>query len=184
MITMEIIAFSSVFLLLIILFAIVRLQPRGKHVSISEHAAMTSWTYWIFGISLSLFGGIFLFFLQTSFSASVEMPMYLSFMYPFIWICLLGTAWVPDTGNGKLSKTHKIVAFSLAGWMVIIISSLPFSGHIPLFLKFIAAIISLWYIYTLYLFAFVKKSLQNFLVYQTINTVSFFMIIAAISVFQ
>ena len=178
---MKIIAILSVFLLLLILFIIVKAQPQGRHVSISQHAAMKTWTYWIFGLSLSLFGGIFLFFLQTSFSETVGMPQYLTFLYPVIWIFLFGTAWVPDTGKGKLSKTHQIAGLSIALWMTIIMANLPFAKNVPMFVRFVTIVISLWYAYTWYLFFFVKKSRQNFLVYQTINVVSLFTVIVAIS---
>jgi hypothetical protein len=181
---MKIAALISVFLLLLIFLTVVRVHPQGKQFSISQHAASKGWTSWIFGLALMFFGGFFIIFLETWLYPFLAMPQIFFLVFPFAWICLLMTAWIPDTVYGWKSKIHQITAAGLAWIMVIITGSFAFAGHISEVFRVVAIITALWYIYTLYLFYFVKSSLRHFLVYQSINTFSFFAIIFIISFLQ
>jgi hypothetical protein len=179
---MQIFIFLSVLLLLIVLFAVVKIHQEGTDVSISQHAAKKGWTYVIFGLSLTIIGSLFLIFLQASLFPSIGMPYIFYLLLPLSWICLIITAWIPDKREGKLSVVHTYAALGIAISMAIIIFGLLFATHISLLFQLIAGITTLWYIYTLYLYFFVKKSHQYYLVYQTVNMLSFFIIILAISI--
>jgi hypothetical protein len=182
---MKIAALISTLLLLSILFIIVKIHPQGKHKSISQHASLQSWTYWIFGVSMSFFGGVILFYLQQTLTIIIGTSLLLTGVFLATWVFLFITAWIPDKGNEEMvSKIHTISGFGIAWSMTILMCFLVFTNHLPIYFRLLATITSLWYFYTWYLYYFVKNSRRNFLVYQTINIVSFFAVTLIVSVFS
>ena len=181
---MKIAALVSICLLLVTFFTVVRVHPQGKQFSISQHAASKEWTSWIFGLALTFFAGFFIIFIETWLYPFLAIPKIFFLIFPFTWFCLLITAWIPDTLHGWQSKLHQLAALGIGLIMIFIMVSFIFAGHISPIFRFIAGITALWYIFTLYLFFFVKSSLRYFLVHQSINTVSFFTIIFMIAFLQ
>jgi hypothetical protein len=181
---MEFLALFCICLLLLIIFTVVRVHPQGSHISISQHAASEIWTYILFGISLSLLGGVFLIFMETSFASHLALPRIFSAVLFASWICLLVTAWIPDRGSGPSNKIHLLASYGMAILMTIIMGCLTITGNLNTVFRFITAFIACWYIFTLYLWFFVKSSHRHFLSYQVINIVSFFIIIFAIVFFN
>jgi hypothetical protein len=181
---MQIAALLSTLFLFVSLFSIVKMNLQGKHKSISQHAALRLWTYWLFGLSMSIFGGVILFVLQKTMTSFIGPSFLLTLVFLATWICLLITAWIPDKDNEELvSKIHTISGLGIAWCMTILMSILAFANHLAIYFRLMAAITSIWYFYTWYLFYFVKSSRSNFLVYQTINAVSFLLITLMVSIF-
>lgn len=181
---MQIVVYISIILLFVILFIIVKNHHEGAHITISQHAAKKKWTYVLFGLALTLIGGFFLVYLQTSLFPLIGMPSIFYLIVALSWIFLLLTAWVPDTRQGKKSKIHEKAALGTAVSMTLIIFSLIFATHLASLLKITAGITTLWYVFTLFLLFFDKKSLQYFLVYQVINIITFFLVLFAASAFH
>jgi hypothetical protein len=92
---------------------------------------------------------------------------------PLHFVAIVLTAWIPDPGSGRVSTLHKHVAFSLAAAMIGLAACLPFARHTIISIRILGALAAIWYAYTFYVYFADKRMWRFFLVFQSINIVSF-----------
>lgn len=165
----------SVAIAVIAAWFMLRRYPMGRHASISQHAAAQRATYYLFAGVLTGAGLLFWLFLWRWFGPFVGAPGVFYLFLALGIVCQIITAWVPDTGQqDRQSRIHRKAAFTMAFMMAFMAGALVFAEHISLAARLFVAAVTAWMIISWFLFVFVKRTHQHFLVYQAIYIASFY----------
>jgi len=160
---------------------------KGKSVSISEHAASSRWSYWLFAITLTIFGSIFslylVFYLGPQFNLS---PLYYAAAI-IGWIALVLAAWfAEDTKKPRFKNPHWLSANALGAMMGVMLVCISITSSVNPVTRVLAAIFAAWYFFCLYLIFFREdaKLLNHFMPIQYFNILTFTSLVLAASYFS
>jgi hypothetical protein len=156
---LHLLALFSVLGEFIIYALIIVLSPlKGKQVSISEHAASRRWLYLLLGISSTVFGGIFSYYLYHLFGPEFGLSRIYYGAVFINWFCMLLAVWIPYRSTKKgLQNPHYRAALGMACMLPLIIATLAFAHHVNAIVHVIAAIATAWYCFTIYLGLFLYR---------------------------
>lgn len=159
-------------------YLIVVLAPKNTRLSVSERAASKPWLRILFGGSLTVFGSLFLYYLFYSFGPVFHLPAIFYLGIGVCWIAMLFTAWIPAQMNDTMSGPHFRMAFVMALSMTVIMGSILFAHSISGAARALAGCVALFYLYTIYLWAFERNSRKRdyFLIYELINVALFLVV--------
>ncbi|HEV2403029.1 MAG TPA: hypothetical protein VGS08_02405 [Candidatus Saccharimonadales bacterium] len=120
------------------------------------------------------------YYLYHSFGPQFGLPFIFYLAVVATWVSMLLTAWVPyhPTKRG-LQILHGKAAMAMACMMALIIASLTLARNVSTGIHIVAAILAVWYGFTIYLGFSLKRSslakrlLPHFIVIEVFNIVSF-----------
>lgn len=151
-------------------------QPRGRAASISQHAGAQRHTYWVFAGVLTFAGGAFWLFLIEWLGPTLGVPLVFYLFVILGALFQLITGWVPDHGNGDTSsRIHGLAAFSMAAMMMLLAGCIVIATHVATVPRVLAGLAFVAMGVFWYLFLFVKRTHQHFLVYQSAYIASFYL---------
>ena len=148
--------------------------------SISTHAAKQRFSYWVFFASLIAAAGSFYLFTQYFLTPYFGLGDQFSLLVAVTLGLILATAIVPDTG-GRVGLLHGVAAWSMAVCLPIILASLLLSGKVNFGTSLIVGLAILYMVIDWFLFLFVPRTRQYFLLFQGTYVLSFFIAMIAVA---
>jgi hypothetical protein len=159
---------------------LVKTWPKGRGSSLSRHAGAHKTAYWIFMAVLVGDGLLFYLFMLKWFVPAMHLAAGYTVLLTLGYALQVGTAFIPDRADGsRLSRSHGLVAFSMAGVMELLTTWLVFADGVSVPARLLAGIGAGWMTFFWLLFVFVKSTHRFFLVYQTLYIASFYVCILA-----
>lgn len=157
--------------------------PSDASVSISQRVASTRRTYLLFAISITVFGGIFSYYLYEKVGAQRGLPEPFYSAVIGDWLAMMLTAWIPiRSGPGNFRDAHSLVAVAMGLFMTLTMATVPFASHTGTVVRYIAVLTTLWYSCTIYLAIFRPHSPLHkyYLLFQLTNLLSFLTIMLSL----
>lgn len=147
-------------------------NPREFHKSISHHAAKRAKIYRIFALLISM-ALLFMFgFLVLWLVPALSMAMALTALFTIALLMELMTTWVPLT-EGKKFHIHNTLSYGTALLMPIICLGIIFTTPLPSLALIIMCVALAIMLALLGMFFLVPKSLEKYLIYQSIYIAAF-----------
>lgn len=149
------------------------LKWRGtRAMSISQHAASADGATKLFAGTLIFAGLIFYIWLMTWFSDALHLSWLFKLVLTASFICMFIAAIVPDTKDWK-RITHRAAAYTMAGLYIPITYLVVKTPDLSSTTKLIGIIAIAYMVFGWFLFFFVKKAWDYYLILQSIYIVIF-----------
>ena len=152
--------------------------PQGKKHSLSRHGGSHKKAYWLFGGAMTVSALLFYVFARWWFAPTLGLVNLFNILLFAGIVLQLFTAWIPDRGDGKaISQLHNRAAYSMAFIMMLLVGCIIFAATAPPLVHWLAVAVFLYMSFGWYLFLFVKRSHDHYLVYQMIYIAAFYSLI-------
>lgn len=165
-------------------FAYLLYKWRGKKsMSLSLHAASARSAYRFFAAVLLLAGALYSIFMLSWFIPQFRLPVAFGHLFLFTMLCLLFAAIIPDT-KGLNRKLHRFFGYTLAFLLFVITVFIFTTCTLSIPTQIIGGATIAYMLFVMAGFAFVKRFMKHYLLFQVAYIVTFQIFILAAAYLQ
>lgn len=150
---------------------------RGTYaMSISQHAASAKGAYNLLFVTLIAGGLVFYYWLLAWFTPHLELPKTFSYVLSLTMLLQIVAGAIPDSTGWK-HRTHQSAAYFMAVLYIPLTYLIVASENISTLAKVVGAVCISYIFFSAYLFFFVKKTRNYYLIFQSLYIFAFQIII-------